>query len=142
MDPLAAIGLASAIVQFVDYSTKIIHGAREIYESTSGMTQENRSLESIVSKMKELTSKLLPSTGSPRSEEEEALCRVAAECNILSDQILELLGKLKPKNGKSKRQSALAAFKNKLREREKLELEKRLTNCRSQLELQLTFLTR
>jgi hypothetical protein len=142
MDPFTAIGLASSIVQFIDYSAKITHGAREIYDSGSGMTEDNKSLESVAGKMKELSSKLLPTTGAPRSEDEQALCRVAAECNILSDQILDLLGKIKPKDSKSKRQIALAAVKNKLREREKLELEKRLANCRSQLELQLSFLTR
>jgi hypothetical protein len=142
MDPFAAIGLASNIVQFVDYSTKLINGARDIYDSASGMTEENKSLESIVSEMKLLSSKLLPTTGDLRSEDEKALCRVAAECNILSDQILELLGKLKPKRRKSKHQSAWAAVKNKIHEREKLELEKRLGNCRSQLELQLSVLTR
>jgi hypothetical protein len=96
MDPFAAIGLASSIVQFVDYSTKLINGARDIYDSASGMTEHNKSLESIVNEMKLLSSKLLPRTGGP-SEDEKALCHVAAECNILSDQILELLGKLKPK---------------------------------------------
>jgi hypothetical protein len=142
MDPFTAIGLASSIVQFVDYSTKLINGAREIYDSASGMTEENKSLESIVSEMKELSSKLLPGTSGPRSEDVKALCRVAAECNILSDQILELLGKIKPKAPKSKHQSAWAAVKNKIHEKDKLELEKRLGNCRSQLELQLNFLTR
>jgi hypothetical protein len=140
MDPFAAIGPASSIVQFVDYSTKFINGARDIYDSASGMTEDNKSLESIVNEMKLLSSKLLPRTGGPRSEDEKALCHVAAECNILSDQILELLGKLKPKVRKSKHQSAWAAVKNKIHEREKLELEKRLGNCRSQLELQLNIL--
>jgi hypothetical protein len=142
MDPFAAIGLASNIISFVDYSTKIVNGAREIYDSTSGMTQENKSLESIVSEMKELSSKLLPHTGSARSENEEALCRIAAECNIISDHILEHLSKTKPKDSKSKRDVLFAAVKNKFREKERLELEKRLANCRSQLDLQLNFLTR
>jgi hypothetical protein len=142
MDPFTAIGLASSIVQFVDFSTKLINGAREVYNSASGMTEENKSLESIVNEMKQLSSKLLPTTHHSRSEDEKALCRVAAECNILSDQILDLLGTIKPKLPKSKRQSAWAAVKNKMHEREKLELQKRLDNCHSQLELQLNFLTR
>ena len=142
MDPLTAIGLASSIVQFVDFSTKLIHGAREIYDSVSGETEENRSLEAVVSEMERLSSKLLSPNNPQQTEDERALCRLAAECNILSDQILGLLEKIKPKDAKSKRQSAWAAVKNKLHEREKLELEKRLENCRSQLELQLNFLTR
>ena len=142
MDPLTALGLAANIIQLVDYSTKVINGAREIYGSASGITEEHRSLQSIVIQMKELSSKLLPTTGTSRSDDEEAVCRVAAECNIISDQILELLGKIKPKNSKSKHQVALAAVKNKFREKGRSELEKRLVNCRSQLELHLNVLTR
>jgi len=112
------------------------------HDSAAGITEDNKSLESIVSEMKELSAKLLPKIGSPKSEDEKALCRVAAECNILTDQILELLGKIKPKVRNSKWQSAWAAMKNKMHEREKLELEKRLDYCRSQLELQLNFLMR
>ena len=100
------------------------------------------SLEAVVSEMERLSSKLLSPNNSQQTEDERALCRLAAECNILSDQILGLLEKIKPKDAKSKRQSAWAALKNKLHEREKLELEKRLENCRSQLELQLSYLTR
>lgn len=142
MDPFAAIGLASNIISFVDYGTKIVNGAREIYDSASGMTEESQALDSIASKMKGLSSKLLPSTGSPRSEDEEALCRIAAECNIISDKILEHLSKIKPKDSRSRRDVFFAAAKNKFREKERLELEKRLASCRSQLDLQLNVLTR
>lgn len=142
MDPFTAIGLASSIVQFVDFSTKLIHGAREIYDSASSDTLENRSLEAVVGEMKRLSSKLLSPGKTHQTEEEKALRRLAAECNILSNQILHLLQKIKPKDANSMRQSTWAALKNKWHEGEKLELEKRLENCRSQLELQLNFLTR
>jgi len=52
MDPLAALGLASNMVQFVDYSIKLIQGVREIHDS--GDTKENKSLETVTSEMKRL----------------------------------------------------------------------------------------
>jgi sensor domain CHASE-containing protein len=142
MDPLAAIGLASAIVQFVDYSTTIIHGAKEIYDSATGSTKENQSLEDVVIEMQHLSQKLDYPQNAQQTDDEVALSRLAAECKILSDQILGLLTNIKPKNVKSKRQVLWAALKNKWNERDKQELEKRLENCRSQLELQLNFLMR
>ncbi|CAG8958449.1 hypothetical protein HYFRA_00011126 [Hymenoscyphus fraxineus] len=142
MDPFAAIGFASNLIQFIDYSAKLVNGAREIYDSASGMTEDNRSLESIVTVMGNLSSKIVPPTGSQDSEEDQALFRVASECKIVANQILELIAEIKPKDPKSKGQSTLAAFKGRLRQREMTELEKRLSNCRSQLELQLNLLNR
>lgn len=140
MDPLTAISLASSIVQFIDYSTKLIHGAKEIYGSVTGATEENHRLENVTAEMQTLSLKLLPRQDAQQTEDEQALSRLAAECKILSDQILALLKSIKPKDFNSKRQSVWAALKSKWNEREKQELEERLKNCRSQLELQLNFL--
>jgi hypothetical protein len=38
MDPITAIGFAANILQFIDYSAKVISAGIEIYESTSGST--------------------------------------------------------------------------------------------------------
>jgi hypothetical protein len=97
MDPFAAIGLASSILSFIDFSAELITGALEIYGSGSGTTEEGRSREAIVSEMKKFSSKLLPPDNSQLMGDEKALCRLAAECNIFSDQILDLLEKIKPK---------------------------------------------
>lgn len=142
MDPLTAIGLASSIVQFVDFATKLIHGAKEIYVSATGSTEENDSLENVVSEMQRLAQKFHHPQTARQTEDERALSRLAAECKILSDQILGLLTSIRPKHVKSKREAVWAALKNKWNERDKQELEKRLKNCRSQLELQLNFLMR
>lgn len=142
LDPLTAIGLASAIVQFVDFSTKILHGAQEMYESASGATEENRSLEVVVSDVKRLSSKLKATCRAQQSDDEKALCSLAEECNSLSADLFELLQKVKSKDSKSKRQAALAALKNKRYESKKLGIEKRLESCRSQLGLQISLLTR
>jgi pyruvate-formate lyase-activating enzyme len=143
LDPLSAIGLAASIVQFVDYSTELIKGSLEKYRSVSGATEENESLEIVIKEMKVLSLRLLPIPGSDPSEDEKAIRRVAAECRILSGQILDLLEKVKAKNSKSKIKAALfAAIKGKFYEAERLELERRLANCRSQLELQLSLLSR
>lgn len=141
MDALSAIGLVSNIVQLVDFSSRIIHGAYEIYVSSTGATEENHSLEATIKEMKNFSVKLAQKDAL-KSGEERAVGRLADECRILSTQILELLEKVKPKDVSSKRQSLWAALKNKYHEKEKIELERRLDGCRSQLELQLGFLTR
>ncbi|KAL2014385.1 hypothetical protein VTN00DRAFT_1910 [Thermoascus crustaceus] len=94
MDPLTAISLATSIVQFVDLGTKLIHGAREIYSSAYCAPEENEGQETVVSEMRSLSSKLLPPSHFQGSKDERALCRLAAECNTISDQILALLEKV------------------------------------------------
>ena len=54
MDPLTAAGLASNIVQFVEFTTKILSGARRLYTSTSGAIEENQKLESLTENLREL----------------------------------------------------------------------------------------
>jgi hypothetical protein len=144
MDPLTAISLASAIVQFVDFSSKLVGGTRQIYGSALGLIEADRSLEVIASEMQRCTSKLATPDADAQiqTEEDRALCRLAKECQILSDQLLGLFEKTKARDPKSKVQSTWAAVKSKLHERQKLELQNRLNSCRSQLELQLGFLTR
>jgi hypothetical protein len=45
MDPLSALSLATSIVQFVDFATKIVHGARQIYQTGESATAENADIE-------------------------------------------------------------------------------------------------
>jgi hypothetical protein len=143
MDPLTAIGLSSAIVQFVDFGTKLICGAREIYYSTTGTTEENATLELVVAEMRTWSLKLRRSgPSSAQSEEEKAICSLAEECQILSGKILDLIEKTKPKNQKSRIEVFWAAIRDKRHENDRLQLEKRLGTCRSQLILQFTALDR
>ena len=46
-DPLAAIGLAGSIVQFVDFSCKLFDNARELYTSSTRVSTENKTFEEI-----------------------------------------------------------------------------------------------
>jgi len=142
MDPFTAIGLASSIVQFVDYSTRLLSDAREIYTSVSGSTDQNKSLETITTEMKALSAKLSLPANSTQSEDEKALRRIATECESVSKEILSLLTKIKSPNPKSKLRSVWSALQSKMHQAQKLDLQNRLENCRDQLDLQLTVLIR
>ena len=47
MDPISVIGLAGNIVQFVDFTWKLIDEARSLYDSSTGASEENDLLELI-----------------------------------------------------------------------------------------------
>lgn len=94
MDPFTAIGLASAIVLFVDFGTKLLGGAREIYFSTTRSTAQNATLEIVVTEIRAWASRLtLPGLPCVQSDEERAICSLAKECQRLSKRILELIEK-------------------------------------------------
>ncbi|RFU29568.1 hypothetical protein B7463_g6785, partial [Scytalidium lignicola] len=123
MDPLTAVGLASAIVQFVDFSTKLVNTTSDIYRSASGTTAENQSIDFVVNEMRTFSLRLEPLSTGQQTDDEKALCRLAGECRVLSDLILSLLGKIKPKDPKSKHQIAWLKALAKSAEREAVRLE-------------------
>ena len=142
LDPLTAIGLASAIVQFFDFSTKLVHDAKEIYESTSGATEANRGLEVVVDNMKNLYSTLKAEDPSLQSDAELALCRIAKECDSLSTEIFEILQKVKPKKSNSFILSSSTAIKSMWYAGKIADLKATLDSYRGQLALPLSVVTR
>jgi len=45
MDPLTALSVAAAVVQFVDYGTRIVAKGTNLYKSADGALTENIELE-------------------------------------------------------------------------------------------------
>ncbi|KAJ4314655.1 hypothetical protein N0V84_008782 [Fusarium piperis] len=139
MDPVSAIGLASAIVSFIGLGAKLLHGAKEIRDSASESLERNESREAIAKAMQEVAAKLKIPEPAQIPPEQQKLCDLAIKCSDLSERILELLGKIKPKK-KTRLHVYRAAFYA-WRKKDDIEmLEKSLGDCRSQLTLSLTHL--
>lgn len=141
MDPLTAIGLAANILAFIDFGAKVISTAKDIQHSGTGVTKEDEALNNTAMEMKFFASKLLFSD-SQLDMQDTPLGRLAEDCHAISERILTLYGKLKPKDVHSKRQAIRAALKSKFYEKEKQDLQDALSHCRSQLHLQLHWLAR
>ncbi|KAM0421002.1 hypothetical protein ACHAPT_011245 [Fusarium lateritium] len=137
MDPVSAIGLASAIISFIGFGAKLLHGAKEIRDSANDSLEKNESREVIAEAMKEATTRLKTPDPGQISPEQQKLCDLAVKCNDLSQRILELLNKIKPKRSKSF-YVYRAAYHAWRKEDEIKVLEKSLGDCRNQLALGLT----
>jgi hypothetical protein len=142
MDPVTAICLVSGILTFVSFGTKVVRGAVEIHESLNGSSGENQSRLAVADEMRRLAIKLTPPSDLPLAGEDKQLCALAAQCRALSTELVDLVLSSQPRNPNSKRQSIWASLKNMAQERERSNIEHRLDHCRSQLELQLVYLTR
>ena len=58
MEALAALGLASNIIQIVDFGARLLSKSREIHHSADGSLDENNILEDVTSNLAELSFEL------------------------------------------------------------------------------------
>ncbi|KAI0381420.1 hypothetical protein F5Y04DRAFT_81768 [Hypomontagnella monticulosa] len=143
MEALAAIGLASNVLQFVDLGYKLLLASKEMYSAGNGASHSNQGLDFMATEMKRLTRNL--NKGVPMrqvTDEEEALLKLAHECQRWSTDILALLDRLRNRNPNSKFEAFKAAVRNLKAKDERDRLEKGLDDCRKQLDIQLTSMFR
>ena len=137
MDPLTALGLAGNIVQFVDFSSKLLCGAYEVYSSTSGATAD---LDTVIKDLQAATRRLSPPSSKPRTDDEIALSSLVSNCRKLSEDIQKVLDKLQSKNPHQKWASLRVAWSS-MRKREKLvSLETRLNRYRSEILVRISIM--
>ena len=96
MDPLTAISEASAIVQFVDFSSKLIVEGHEIYQSIEGASRANLNTENITNhidspnKHLQQSARRYPQTGVSSGSENALRDLVSASRQVATD-LKELL---------------------------------------------------
>ncbi|KAL9114090.1 MAG: hypothetical protein Q9227_001862 [Pyrenula ochraceoflavens] len=130
--PLDVLSIAAAVVQFVEFSSRIISKGNEYHKSADGALVENKELEVVASNIEELSMRLHQSLDSkakqalrknlehspksqretqPLSMEEQALRAVVDTCEVLASDLLEALERLKLSGKSSRWKSFRQAFK-------------------------------
>lgn len=95
LDPFTAISLATAIVQFVDFGSKLITKGYEIH--ANGALQENIDLTAITADLHAFTDRIVldsSNTSAKPTSEEQALQKVAKICAEISQKLLNILTSL------------------------------------------------
>jgi len=141
MDPLTAAGLAGNIITFVDYSTKVLSRARELYESATGATEENDELESLTRNLKDLVDRTRrrPSVAPRKSHSglsitsEKVLDGLSQQCILVADLLLETVNSIKVKGDSRARKSAIQAVKTVWKQGHISSLQRRLDRISKQL---------
>ncbi|KAM5350433.1 hypothetical protein ACJ41O_006938 [Fusarium nematophilum] len=133
MEALAALGLASNVVQFVTFASQLVSAGDEMYGSASGTTKRTIELEKIYSDLATFSSKLQGegerqpwslgfslSAESQRLEDAEAKAKahinalkaLASDCRLVCDELLGVLKKLKVSGGRCRAfRSVMAAIR-------------------------------
>lgn len=137
IESLAAIGLVSNIVQFVDFSCKTYYGAKEIYSSGSEASQKTQNLLLVTRDLKEICGQLR-GQGSGRSTSASAsLSGLAFECQKAGAELLDALEALTNQKPGSKWASFRVALLAVWKQCKIDEMGVQLDRCRSQLILRL-----
>jgi hypothetical protein len=115
LDPFTAIGLAGNIVQFVDFSIKIVSKASEIKQSTDGVLRENWDLEIVTKGLIAINARLKDSVHSPGialTQEHHRLDDLRERCTEVAGELLDALNELKARGSKSRWKSLRHALKS------------------------------
>ena len=143
MDPLSALSVAAAVVQFAEYGTGIVSNAHELYKSTSGALSENIDLGVTAARLQTLSGNLqeLQRRGKegreqgPFEQNEQVLGSICEDCVEISEDLVERLSKLRvSEDSKHKRLSALKQAVKTVWSKEKIqETVEKLANLRNEL---------
>jgi hypothetical protein len=137
---LAAVGLISNIVQFVDFGTKLLSTSRALYRSTEGALQENVDLEEITVSIKSVAQGIADSSIGINEPE---LRQLVGTCATLADELLALLSRLKIDSTKNRHLEVIRKSFKSLRFRRTVhEINERLWKVRDQVCIQLNYLLR
>lgn len=148
LDPFSAVSLACAIIQFVDFGSKIIVTGHDAYRSSSGTTQEHADMEELTASLYKFQDKFATPGSSgdaaTRSVDQRSLDELARKCSHAAGDILILLEDLKVKETGSLRtwDSLRQACRSVWKKERIQDLEKSLDKISGQINSRLLYMIR
>jgi hypothetical protein len=134
MDPITAVSLAGTVIQFVDFTSKLVSKSTELYRSGRGVLAENADIETTTADLTKLNGRLKQTTAVGDSDL-QALCQA---CGDVAEQLLAALAKVKV-NGKGQKWQSLRKALRSIWSKEEIgQLEQRLASFRGELHLRIT----
>lgn len=139
MDPLTALGLAANIFQFIDFSSQLLSGTLEIYQSATGASSEIIEIEHISEHLSSFNEELSSQPTASRSSRDVAVEKFAGRCKDISDELLKVIAELKVVDGPNRKWRSFRKALKTLWKKEKIQsLQNRLDMMRQQLTLELS----
>jgi len=136
---LEVLSVASAVIQIVDFSCKLISQTQEIYRSASGATKDNVTSNEITKDINALYQDLTrkSQTFQPSSPDDIALVNLVDSCEREADALLRLLGELEVPPNATQWKSFKAAFKSARKQGKVKDIETRLLKIQRQIDSHL-----
>jgi hypothetical protein len=144
MDPLSALSVAAAVVQFVDFTSGLLSSTYSIYTSKTGDTKPHADLQTITTSLENVSNALLRSlteaetqkggkAGSSKNDED--LARLCRECSSIADELLRALSKLRGQGNHNIWNSFCQALRTVWKQPEISALQMRLKEYREQISM-------
>jgi len=139
LDPLSALSLASNVVQFIDFGSKLISEIQEIRQSASGSTKENADFLFTAKAFRRQSDILFANLADRTSSSSLPLSRSALQefvvpCRQVSDELIAILEDLKAMEPRKRLQSFWQALRSITKRRKikelvaKMEILRKLVN--------------
>lgn len=143
MDPFSALSLAATVVQFVDFSTKVISKGNALWKSYDGSLSENSELECVTLRFQNLTKNLRAQarqTGPTHNANgDQSLENICESCIDIAEELCSRLNQLKvsPSHPQRRWKSIRQALKSVWSKEKLQELEGRLARFKDDLNLHI-----
>ena len=137
MDPLTALGVASNVIQIVDFSSRLLSRTQEIYRSQDGQLQDHVRLDDAATNLLELVTDLQNIKVPGHRQQTVAdrqLIRLRNECQEVAQELREQLDRARIQGGHRKWQSIYQAVKSVCSENKITVLRSKLDGIRKQLD--------
>ncbi|KAF4625350.1 hypothetical protein G7Y89_g12817 [Cudoniella acicularis] len=137
LDPFSALNVATSVVQFVDFGTKLLSGAHQLRISANGQLYEHTLLQTITQSLLEASTsfknRLAQDNAHSLSPHEKDLQSLCEECTAVAGHLMAALEKLKLGKNNGKMKSMQQVLKIMWNQAEIQELKGRLDAFRQQL---------
>ncbi|QYS92888.1 NACHT domain-containing protein [Trichoderma simmonsii] len=144
MDPVNAVGIAAAVVQFADFGFRLINSAYELYNSPSGQRSEYIELSAVSQDLSSLADAIRAKLDENQGSVGEVFTRLHRQCKSTNDELQSILSKLKVKAGSNKIELAAdglrVAFRQVAAAGDIDKLANRLNQIREQMNVGLVYL--
>jgi uncharacterized membrane protein YqiK len=142
MEPLSALSIATAVIQFLDFTGKVVSGTWQIYRGQPPEeTEPNSDVASITTSLQEVTRSLKASKDKaslqPWSSQDTAISKLAESCTEVGEQLLALLNRLRAQSERRVWQSFRTALRTIWSDKDIEKLSQKLENYRQQISMHI-----
>lgn len=134
MEAIGSLGLAANVLQFIDFTSRLVANSSELYKSNDGLLDENRQIEIVTNDLVLLNAKIKEAAVSASNE---ALRQLSESCKATADELITALNKLRIDGNHSKRKTIRKAVHAAWCKENLTKLETRLSRFRSELNLHI-----
>jgi hypothetical protein len=137
MDPISALSVAAAVVQFVDFAGTLLSSTRTIHKAFSKEAESVSDLRTITNTLQRLNSDIEQSVVGSASSHDKDLLNLCHDCNRTANSLVNALTKLNAQGNSSLWSSFKVALKTVWTQDELDELQKRLDSFRQQISMHI-----